>query len=236
MLLGYLRSSSAGLVTFDVRADYLHWVSTVAVVAVLLTFFLSHRIGKSSYSPLLNRTQVQLFVAVGYLLLGIGATAVTFVVHSIIIGQTPIPSGEELKFGIGVGAIFGFLVLMYIDRYEVETPGNTGEFEHTISKIDRTLEELNESDKAPIRLTDFYEALGRSMEEAVNCLRESSTEGGRKLAQDIEAWVEVFRGKPEVSQAMIVQGSRSPDEQELTELREEFESIIERLGRISNNE
>ena len=93
-----------------------------------------------------------------------------------------------------------------------------------------------ESNKAPIELTDFFESLGGSVDRAADILRESSTDGGKKLARDIEDWLDTYRDKPEISQAAIVDQSRSPEQQDLRNLESEFESIIERLERISHHE
>jgi hypothetical protein len=105
-----------------------------------------------------------------------------------------------------------------------------------VTEVWESKQNLDNSSKAPIRLTTFYESLGEAMDDVAECLKESSTNGGRKLARDSENWVEIFREKPEPSQAAIVHQSRSPEEQELTELREDFESIIKRLEMIRKNE
>jgi hypothetical protein len=176
------------------------------------------------------------FVAVGYTALGITITAVTFVTHSLIQTQSPIPTLEEIGFGVSIGAIFGFLVLLYISRFGVETPSNRDELQIAVAEIRESKQNLDNSSKAPIRLTMFYELLGEAMDDAAECLKQSSTDGGRKLARDVNNLVDIFREKPEPSQAAIVHQSRSPEEQELTEMREDFESIIKRLEMICNNE
>jgi hypothetical protein len=118
----------------------------------------------------------------------------------------------------------------------VETPSNRDELQIAVTEIRESKQNLDNSSKAPVRLTMFYELLGEAMDDAAECLKQSSTDGGRKLARDVNNLVDIFREKPEPSQAAIVHQSRSPEEQELTEMREDFESIIKRLEMICNNE
>lgn len=235
-LFGYLQITSAGFVNFGVTSTYLLGIAAIGLIAVVLTVVYAYRIGGSSYSPVLNRGWTPFFIALGYILLGIVITSITFLAHSLLLMQPHLPTLEEVGFGIGLGCVFGFLILQYISRFGVETPDNVDDLDAAISDIREYRRELDDSTKAPIRLTNFYESLEESMELAADRLKESSTDGGRKLARDIEDWVDVFRDKPEVSQAAIVQRSRNSEEQELTELQEDFESIIERLERISNDE
>jgi heme/copper-type cytochrome/quinol oxidase subunit 2 len=122
-LLGYFQFTTAGLVDIHVTSTYLLEVAIIGLVAVVLTPVFVHRIGTSSYSPVLHVNRNLFFVAVGYTALGITITAVTFVTHSLIQTQSPIPTLEEIGFGVSIGAIFGFLVLLYISRFGVETIG-----------------------------------------------------------------------------------------------------------------
>jgi hypothetical protein len=235
-VLGYLQVNSRGFVNFELSSTYLLGTAVTGLISVVLTIFYSYRIGRSSYSPVLNRAWTPLLIALGYSLLGIMIASITFFAHFLLLMQLHPPTLEDIGFGISIGCIFGFLILQYLSRFGVETPGNVDDLNAAVSEISKCRQELDESAKAPIRLTSFYVSLEESMELARKCLKESSTNGGRELAQDIEDWTSVFRKKPEVSQAAIVQRSRYSEEQELTELQEDFESIIERLDRISNDE
>lgn len=235
-LLGYLQVTSAGFVNFGVTSTYLLWIAVIGLFAVVLTVIYTYRIGRSSHSPALNRDWAPLLIALGYTLLGVVITSITFLAHSLVLMQPRLPTLEGVGFGISIGCVFGFLILQYISRFGVETPDNVDDLDAAISDIREYRRELDNSIKAPIRLTSSYESLEESMELAEDRLKESSTDGGRKLARDIEDWVDVFEDKPEVSQAAIVHRSRNPEEQELTELQKDFESIIERLERVSNDE
>jgi uncharacterized membrane-anchored protein YhcB (DUF1043 family) len=235
-LLGYLQFTSTGLIDLNVTATYLLEAGVVGIISIVLTGIYSYRIGRSSYSPVLHRSHTLFIISIGYTILGIVLTVFVYVIHSLLLRHPLLPTWEEVGFGLSVGATFGFLILLYISRFGVETPGNRDELQAAISEIQEHQRELESSMKAPIQLTKFYESLERSMMKLAKCLRGSSTHGGRKLAQDIEEWTEVFKEKPEVSQAAVIHQSRNPEEQELTELQEDFESITERLEKISKDE
>lgn len=235
-LVGFLQVTSSGFINLDVTQNYVIGTAALGVVSVGLTIIFSYSIGKSSYSPALHKNRNLVIIAAGYTALGILMTAVAFLAHSVLLEQLPIPNSEEIVFGLSIGSVFGFLVVLYISRFGVDTPENTEELQAAISEIRQSRRKLNSSTKAPIHLTKLYDSFGKSMRDVSNCLRQSSTEDGRELARDIEEWVEVFSEKPEVSQAVIVHRSRSPDEEELTELRKDFESIIARLDKISKDE
>ena len=235
-LVGFLQVTSSGFVDLDVTRNYVIGTVVVGVVSVGLTIIFSYSIGKSSYSPALHKNRNLIIIAAGYTALGILMTAVAYLCNSILLENISMPNLEEIVFGLSIGSIFGFLILLYISRFGVDTPDNREELQVAVSDVRHSRSELECSTKAPIHLTKLYDSLGKSMRDVSNCLRQSSTEGGRELARDIEDWSEVFNEKPEVSQAVIVHRSRSPDEEELTELRKDFESIIARLDKISKDE
>ncbi|MDS0258714.1 hypothetical protein NDI56_04725 [Haloarcula sp. S1CR25-12] len=235
-LIGFLQVTSTGFIDLDVTRNYIIGTATLGVVSVGLTIIYTYSIGRSSYSPALHKNRTLVIIAAGYTALGILMTAVAFLAHSVLLEQPPILNSEEIVFGLSIGSIFGFLILLYISRFGIDTPKNTEELQAAVSEVRQSQSALDSSIKAPIHLTKLYGSLGKSMEDVSNCLRQSSTDGGRELAQDIEEWVEVFSEKPEISQAVIVHRSRSPDGEELTELRNDFQSIIARLNKITKDE
>jgi len=235
-MVGLLQVTSSGFIDLDVTPNYVLGTSVLGVASVVLTAIFVFRIGKSSYSPALHEERNLLIIAAGYTIIGIMMTAITFFAYSFLLEQPPVANQEEIGFGLSIGSIFGFLILMYISRFGVDTPGNRDELQAAVSEVRQSRCEIDDSTKAPIHLTKLYDSLENGLEDISACLSQSSTDGGRRLARDIDEWVEVFSEKPEVSQAAIVHRSRSPDEEELTELREEFESITARLDKISTDE
>ncbi len=235
-LVGLLQVTSSGYIDLDVIPNYILGTSVLGVLSVILTAIFVFRIGKSSYSPALHEKRNLWIIAAGYTILGISMTVILFFAHSFIVDQPPIATPEEIGFGLSIGSIFGLLILIYISRFGVDTPGNRDELQAAVSKVRQSRREMDDSTKAPIHLTKLYDSLENGMKDVSTCLSQSATDGGRRLARDIDEWVEVFSEKPEVSQAVIVHRSRSPDEEELTELRREFESITARLDKISTDE
>lgn len=235
-LLGYLQFESNGSIKLGFTSRYLPALAVIGLAAAILTFYFSRSIARSSYSPVLHRGYVPYFIATGYLLLGLSITAAAFLAHSLLLGQSPVPQPREIAFGLSLGPIFGFLILIYIDRYEIQTPQNRNELEDTITSIQEQHNHILESEKAPIQLTESFESLEKSMVQAADYLKESHTEKGWELAHQIEDWVDTFQEKPEVSQAAIVVPTRSREEKELSEMHEEFKSITDRLQRVSNDE
>lgn len=169
-------------------------------------------------------------------MLGWVATGIGSIVHLLLLPNPTAIGASDGIFGLSLGAIFGFLILLYIDRYGVELPEHRGELEDAIDSIQETITEINTSNRAPVQMTATFESLTESMDRAVDLLNDGPTEGGRELRQDMRNWLSAFREKPEVSQAAIVDSSRGIQEQELRKLQEAFESIIERLERISHHE
>lgn len=64
-------------------------------------------------------------------------------------------------------------------------------------------------------------------------LDEATTPGGKKLARDAEWLLKQYRSNPTDVQIILVDPSRSPADKELSDLKIQFESVIERLKRIS---
>lgn len=235
LIFSYLQFTSSGLVEVDATPNYLPTISFVAVIASAAAFFFSKRIARSSYSPILHKPKIPYLAGFAYLVFGWFVTGVAFLVHSILLGNIHWPGSYEIGFGLSIGAAFGSLILFYIDHFGFEHPNNRYELEEAINSIQNQQSELEKSEKAPIELSDSYEALGDLLDRIEEFLRESNTDGGKRLARDIDNWLEEYQDKPEVSQAAIVDRTRRTDEQDLSNLESEFDSILKRLERISNH-
>lgn len=235
-VLGLMQFTSSGPRFLGIGLQNQLLAAITGMAAALLAFYFSYRIARFSFSPTLHRPFVPLLIAIGYLLLGMVIMGAAFAIDSAISGHSPIPNPSEAVFGLSLGSVLGFFVLLYIDRFEIETPDNREKFDTIVATILENHAQIESSEKAPIQLTGSYDSLADSIETASDLLDESMTNQGDRLKRSIQNWVETFREKPEVTQAVIVDSSRSPVGQELTELQNQFEEIIEHLKRLSNNE
>lgn len=163
-------------------------------------------------------------------------TGIGYIVHTFLMNAPFVLGLNEAILGVSIGTIFGFLVLLFLDRFEIDTPRNRVDLETEIRSIQCLRSNIEDSSKAPIKQTENFESLADSVEECANILDESFTESGRQLSRDMKAWTEAFRTYPGIPQTEIVDRSQSPRQQELIMLANDFESIISRLQIISNNE
>lgn len=151
--------------------------------------------------------------------------------------NTPVAVGQsEAVLGVSIGSLFGFMILLFLDKVEIDTPRNRVDLENEIRSIQSLRSNIEDSRKAPIKQTRNFESLADSVEECADILDESFTEDGRQLSRDMKSWAGAFRTYPGIAQAEIVDRSRPPQQQELRMLANDFESLISRLQRISNNE
>lgn len=234
-LFGFLQVTERGLVQVPDPTRFMSTFTLAGVLGLILTFVFSYRMSRSSYSPTLHQKRSPILIGAGYIILGLFATTAAYVTNSVLFGHILVPNQQEMVFGASIGTMFGFFILLYFDRYEFEPPDTRNELESLINNLIEDRQKIEHSSKSPIRLTHLYQSLTESVEEAAKILKESPTNDSKALALEMEEWVQTFRNKPEVSQAAIVEPSRSADDKELKRLRQQFDSIIERLGRISNN-
>ncbi|UHQ98148.1 hypothetical protein HYG81_21475 (plasmid) [Natrinema zhouii] len=235
-VLGSLQFTISGFIKISPTSPFLKLIPFLGTISLLATFFFSWRIARTSYSPFLHRRCVPPFIASGYIIIGIAGTGIGYLVHTVLLNTSVAVGLNEAVFGLSVGSIFGFLILLFLDRYEVNTPRNRVDLESKIQSIQSLRSDIEDDDKAPIKLTKNFESLADSVEKCADLLDESFTEGGHQLSRDMKVWTEAFRTYPEIPQASIVDRSRSPQQQELRKMANEFESIIRRLQRISNDE
>ena len=233
-LLGLFSFTSEGLLDTSVVPRFTWVITVAAVVAGLGAYFISRSAAKNSFSSILNADFVPMIIAAGYLVLGELATGFGFLFHTWVY-QTPFrPTTLEIWIGICIGVVFGFSILFYFDRYEIEAPDDHYQFESASEKVFEIKEFLEETELPPIDLTGRYRALENSMQETADVLEKAKTKDGAKLAQDIENWLEEFRDCPEPSKDLIAGSSDSPEQQELKDRRQELKSVIERIKRIAN--
>lgn len=93
---------------------------------------------------------------------------------------------------------------------------------------------LETSDLPPIKLTESYQSFENSIHQTAEILEESTTRDGVKLSRDMNQWVEEFSSKPEPAKGQIVGCSATPQEEELNDLRQQFNSIINRVRKVAN--
>lgn len=234
-LLGVLSFTPEGLLDTGMLPQFTEVLTVVAVALVVSTYLISRSIAKASFSPILHTRFVPSLIAAGYLILGLLATGAGYVAH-VLVFQIPLfLTHRELWIGICIGLVFGFLILFYYDRYEIETPGGNYQFKEASKKMLKDYRLLEESELPPVKLTGRYRALEDSVRETVEILEGSTTRDGMKLARDMNQWLDEFSSKPEPAKARIVGNSEPPQEEELKDRRQEFKSVIKRVQRIGNN-
>lgn len=234
-LLGVLSFTPEGLLDTSMLPQFTGVLTVVAVVLVVGTFLISRSAADDSFSPILHTQFVPDLIAAGYLTLGLLATGAGYLAH-VLIFQTPLfLTLRELWIGFCIGLIFGFLILFYYDRYEIETPGDSHQFNEASEKMLEDYRFLEESELPPVKLTKRYQALEVSIRETVEILEESTTRDGVELARDMDQWVDEFSSKPEPAKDRIVANSEPPQQEELKDRRQEFKSVLKRVRRIANH-
>lgn len=234
-LLGVLSFTPEGLLDTNMLPQFTGILTVVAVVLVVGTFLISRSAADDSFSPILHTRFVPELIATGYLILGLLATGVGYLSHVLIFQTSLLLTPRELWIGICIGLIFGFLILFYFDRYEIETPGDNYRFNEASEKMLEDYRFLVESELPPVKLTKRYQALENSVRETVDILEESTTRDGVELARDMDQWVDEFSSKPEPAKDRIVANSESPQQEELKNWRQEFKSVVKRVRRIANH-
>ena len=234
-LLGLFRFTSEGLLDTSVVPRFTEVLTVAAVVTGLGAYLISRSAAKDSFSPILNTDFVPGLIAAGYLLLGGSATGIGFLLHTWVY-QTPLaPTNQEIWVGLCIGVIFGFLILFYFDRYEIDAPDDYYQFEEASEGVIKAKEFLEKTELPPIDLTGRYKALEESMQETADVLRKAKTQDGARLAQDVEACLDDLHGRPEPSKHLIAGDSQSPNQQELKDRRQELKSVIKRIKKIANH-
>lgn len=234
-LLGVLNFTPEGLLDTNMLPQFTGILTVVAVVLVVGTFLISRSAADDSFSPILHTRFVPELIATGYLVLGLLATGAGYLAHELIFQTSLLLTPRELWIGICIGLIFGFLILFYFDRYEIETPGDNYRFNEASEKMVEDYRFLEESELPPVKLTKRYEALEVSVRETVDILEESTTRDGVELARDMDQWVDEFSSKPETAKDRIVANSEPPQQEELKDRRQEFKSIVKRVRRMANH-
>jgi hypothetical protein len=234
-LLGLFSFTSEGLLDTSVVPRFTEVLTVAAVVTGLGVYLISRSAAKDSFSSILHTDFVPGLIAAGYLFLGGLATGIGFLLHTWVY-QTPLPpTNKEIWVGLCIGVIFGFSILFYFDRYEIEAPDDYYQFEKASEGLIEAKEFLEKTELPPIDLTGRYKALEESMQETADVLKKAKTQDGARLAQDVEACLDDLHGRPEPSKHLIAGDSQSPNQQELKDRRQELKSVIKRIKRIANH-
>ena len=235
-LTGLLVFKPNWLLDTTVLPNYKLLFSVLGLLAVVSTIAVSFRIARETYSPILHGRLSPLLVALGYLLIGGVVTLLGFL-SSIYFFHAPVSlTPSEVQIGLSISLIYGFLILMYYDRFEIETPNNQNEVEEKAQKLLEINEELSNSSQNPINLTGRYEDFSDAACEIVKATKTATTQDGNRLAQDTEQWLEEFDSYREPGKGMIAGPSETPKRSGPKQQREDLESITKRLERIIDNE
>lgn len=234
-LLGVLSFTPEGLLDTGMLPQFTEVLTVVAVILVVGTFLISRSAAKDSFSPILHTRFVPVLIAIGYLALGLLATGAGYLAHTLIFQTSLVLAPRELWIGFCIGLVFGFLILFYYDRYEIETPRDHDRFNEVSEQMLEDYRFLKASELSPVKLTKRYQALEDSVRETAEILEKSTTRDGMKLAQDMNRWVDKFASKPEPAKDRIVSSSEPPQQQELKDQRQEFKLVIKRVQRIANH-
>jgi hypothetical protein len=234
-LLGLFSFTSDGLLDTSVVPRFAEVITVAAVVTGLGGYLISRRAAKDSFSSILHTDFVPETIASGYLVCGELATGFGFLLHTWVYQTALSPTAREVWIGLCIGVVFGFLVLFYFDRYEIETPDDYYRLENASEEVVKAKRFLEGTDLPPIDLTGRYRALEDSMQEMADVLNKAETRDGSRLAQDVEDWLDEFRDRPEASKYLIAGSTEPPEQQELKDRRQELGSVIKRINRISNH-
>ncbi|WP_143420661.1 hypothetical protein [Halorubrum ezzemoulense] len=120
-------------------------------------------------------------------------------------------------------------MVLQITVRNFEPPGNQQKVGELISEI---LENRSSAEDCS-NYNAFLESIEERLEDISEELNNATTPGGKELARDTEELVEKYRSIPTDVQIIVVDSSRSPADKELTDLKIQFESVTERLNRIS---
>jgi len=234
-LLGLFSFTSEGLLDTSVVPQFTEVLTVAAFVTGLGAYLISRSAAKDSFSSILHTDFVPGLIAAGYLFLGELATGIGFLLHTWVY-QTPLPpTNQEIWVGLCIGVIFGFSILFYFDRYEIDAPDDYYQFEEASEEVIKAKEFLEKTELPPIDLTGRYKALEESMQETADVLKKAKTQDGARLAQDVEACLDDLHGRPEPSKHLIAGDSQSPNQQELKDRRQELKSVIKRIKKIANH-
>jgi len=235
-LLGVLSFTPEGLLDTGIVPRFSQVLTLIAIVLTVGTYLISRSASIDSLSPILHTPFVPMMIAAGYLILGLVATSIGYFLHAWIFNISLTPGSGEITIGVRLGLIFGFLILFYYDRYEIEMPGNHFEFREASSGLLEDYRSLAESEEPPIRLTGEYKSLENSVREVASVLEQSTTKDGISLSREMNRWADEFSAKPEPAKGRVVGCSEMAGQEELKDLQQQFKSMIERIRRLGDHE
>ena len=161
-------------------------------------------------------------------LVGVITAIATFLYFRFV--QKPVPlERPELAVWSTLVSLYGLIVVLQITVRNFEPPGNQQKVGELISEI---LENRSSAEDCS-NYNAFLEPIEERLEDISEELNNATTPGGKELARDTEELVEKYRSIPTDVQIIVVDSSRSPADKELSDLKIQFESVTERLNRIS---
>lgn len=227
-LFGILSLSETGYIQFPEVPN----LTIIFVSGTLLTLFLMYllvrSISRETLSPRLQLPLIQLVLVGWYAALGLSTVGAGFVLSSYIAGEFSLPATQELAVGIGIGCFYGLLILIYYDRYVVDTPNKRDEFQRLGAGFLESYDSLSGTDRSPLQLTDDYSAFLCRADELVDLLEKAETPDGKQLYHDMREWTRKFESHREPAQDIVINGGNDRKD----ELQTEHENLSDVIGRI----
>ena len=221
--------SPAGSVESSIKPRHTLWALGATAFLLLLTGIVIRSNSKSTYSPFLHRKIAPFLITGIYVVLvGVITAIATFLYFRFV--QKPVPlERPELAVWSTLVSLYGLIVVLQITVRNFEPPGNQQKVGELISEI---LENRSSAEDCS-NYNAFLEPIEERLEDISEELNNATTPGGKELARDTEELVEKYRSIPTDVQIIVVDSSRSPADKELSDLKIQFESVTERLNRIS---
>lgn len=219
----------AGTVESIIKPRHTYWAIGATVILLLVTTAIIWSNCRSTYSPFLHRKIAPVLITALYVVFVGTITGVATLLYFRFI-QRPVPIGNpELAMWFTIVSLYGLVVVVQITVRNFEPPDNRPELEDLISQ----LLENRSSAETSSNYAGFLDSIEENLKEITERLDETTTPGGKRLARDVKELLKQYRSNPTDVQIILVDSSRSPADKELTDLKTQFESEIERLNRIS---
>lgn len=219
----------AGTVESTIKPRHTNWALGATIILLLVTTAIIWSNCRSTYSPFLHRKIAPVLITALYTVIAGVITAVATLLYFLFI-QRPVPTGNpELAMWSTIVSLYGLVIVVQITVRNFEPPGNRPELKDLISQLSKN----RSSAESSSNYAGFLNSVEGNLKEITELLNEATTPGGKKLARDVEELLKQYRSNPTDVQIIVIDSSRSPADKELSDLKTQFESVTERLNRIS---
>lgn len=219
----------AGAIESTIRPRHTIWALGSTAFLLIMVGIIVWANCRSTYSPFLHQKISVILITTIYVAIVVIVTSVGGLLYFRFV-QRPVPTTTpELAIWSTIVAFYALIAVVHITVRNFQPPSNRLELEGLVSKLseNRSSAEINSN------YTGFLDSIEENLEDISDTLNEATTPGGKKLAREVEGLSEEYRSIPSDVQIVVVDSSRSPADKDLTDLKIQFETITERLSRIS---